>query len=408
MRRVAITGVGVVSALGDGLEAHLDAFAAGRGGIGPITRFAADGWPVQLAAEAPLRPLSDPVAESLAQRDPKIGFAWRAADEACARAGRERLPADALVHLGTSLEVFDLQQLVTGDRIDLPACIRRCLAPGAPPLQLPLDTATTLIARTRGPCGDRLTNASACAAGTQAIGHAFQAVRAGRCPLALCGGFDSLVNPFGIGGMYLLGALSTDRTCRPFDATRAGTVIGEGAAIVVLEDLAVARAAGRPLLAEIRGYGSSLDAHSPSAPDADGDGACRAMRAALADAGLPPAAIGHVNTHGTGTYLNDEVEARALRTVLGETWPRVPVSAVKGLTGHCIGAGGPIELVAALLPLLRGVLPPNPGLAKVGSGCELDHVTVPGRPFAGGWILKNSLGFGGQNACLVLGRPEDG
>jgi 3-oxoacyl-[acyl-carrier-protein] synthase II len=220
-----------------------------------------------------------------------------------------------------------------------------------------------------------------------------------------------MVNPLGVGGFQLLGALTTDTdlgaaACRPFDAARSGTVIGEGAAAFVLEPLDRARADGRPVLAEVCGYGSTLDAYSLTAPDPEGDGAARSMQAALEDAGLPPHAIGHLNAHGTGTLLNDEIEARAIRRVLADSWEGLPVSATKSMTGHLIAAAGAVEFGACLLPLLEGLMPPNPSLTRVGRGCELAHVVGRAQPFDGEYALSNSFGFGGQNASLILRRSD--
>jgi len=215
-----------------------------------------------------------------------------------------------------------------------------------------------------------------------------------------------------VGGFQLLGALTTDNergpsACRPFDASRAGTVLGEGAAMVVIEPLEKARAEGKRILSEICGYGSSLDAHSLSAPDPDGDGAARAMLAALEDAGVGPDAVGHINAHGTGTRLNDQVEATAIRRVFDGSWQRIPVSATKSVTGHLIGAAGAVEVGACLLALIEGIIPPNPWLERVGSGCELAHVTGAPAELDREYVLSNSFGFGGQNATLLLRRPDE-
>ena len=221
-----------------------------------------------------------------------------------------------------------------------------------------------------------------------------------------------MINPLGVGGFQLLGALTTDNArgplaCRPFDGSRAGTVLGEGAAVFVLEPLEAALAEGKTIFAEICGYGSTLDAYSLSAPDPDGDGAARAMMAALDDAGTRPEAIAHINAHGTGTRLNDEIEAAAIRRVFDGFWENIPVSATKSMTGHLIAAAGAVEVGACLLALVRGVMPPNPSLQKIGQGCELNHVTGQAAPFDGEYVLTNSFGFGGQNATLVL-RKFDG
>jgi 3-oxoacyl-[acyl-carrier-protein] synthase II len=262
-----------------------------------------------------------------------------------------------------------------------------------------------------GRAGYALTNCSACAAGAQAIGHAFRSVRNGRFEIAVCGGFDSMINPLGIGGFQLLGALTTDNdrgesACRPFDISRSGTVLGEGAAIFVLEPLEKARAEGKRIYGEIAGYGSSLDASSLSAPDPKGDGAIRAMQSALQDAGIPAVAIGHINTHGTGTGLNDEIEAAAVRALFADCWQHIPVSATKSLTGHLIAAAGAIEAGACLFVLERNILPHNPWLSRPGPGCDLNHVREPGISFDGDYVLSNSFGFGGQNAALIFRRYD--
>jgi len=412
MRRVAVTGFGVVSPIGVGRDRFWDALSAGRSGIGPITRFDAETFTVRLAAEVK-EPLDLPEeVEAWTEVDRKIGFGYAAAAEALAHAQRSRLGDDALLHLGVSVEAFDPSRVVVGGRVDLSAAVARALSPGGPAFQVPLDTCTSLVAARCGRPARALTNCSACAASAQAIGHGFREVCAGRCDLALCGGLDSMINPLGVGGFQLLGALTTDNergasACRPFDASRSGTVLGEGAAAVVLEPLEKVRSEGREVLAELCGYGSTLDAYSLTAPDPEGDGAARAMQAALEEAGLRPEAVGHINTHGTGTLLNDEVEAKAIRRVFCNCWERTPASATKSVTGHMIAAAGAVEFGACLLSLLRAVLPANPFLSKVGRSCELAHVTGQAAPFAGEYVLSNSFGFGGQNASLLLRRYCD-
>lgn len=407
MRRVAVTGFGVVSPIGVGTQAFFQSLAEGISGIGRITRFDVSTFEVQLAGEVKTAlELPGSVAD-VAMHDPKVGFAFEACRQALQQAGVARLGQESLLHLGTSLEVFDLSKAIHGGKLDFHEVARRCLDGEGPPVQVPLDTAARLIGANFGLPGQVLVNCSACAAGTQAIGQGFRAVRAGRVERAVCGAFDSMINPLGVGGFQLLGALTTDNArqshaCRPFDASRSGTVLGEGAAIVVLEPLDTALAQGKAILAEVSGYGSSLDASSLSAPDPEGKGAERAMAAALRDAGIEADAIGHINVHGTGTLLNDEIEAMAIRRLFARSWQRIPVSATKSMTGHLIAAAGAVELGACLLAILQGSLPPNPCLLSVGPGCELDHVTAVGRKFDGEYVLTNSFGFGGQNATLVL------
>ncbi len=410
MNRVAITGFGVVSPVGSGRESFFRAMAEGRPGIAPISRFDASPLEVRLAGEVKDMPRIPEHAAAAAEEDPKVGFAYAAFEEAMKAAGIRRLSGGTILHLGTSLEIFDLAKIVAGGKAGL-AGVSRPRGAGRP-FQIPLDTASRIIRGAFGEPAWAYTNCSACAAGAQAIGHGFREVREGRAEAAVCGGFDSMINPLGVGGFQLLGALTTDNqrgahACRPFDEDRSGTVLGEGAACFVLEPLDKAEAAGKEILAEICGYGSSLDAHGLSAPDPGGDGAIRAMKAALEDAGIGPSAIGHINTHGTGTRLNDEIEAAAIRAVF-PGFESIPVAATKSMTGHLIGAAGAVELGACLLPLVLGVLPPNISLDRIAQGCDLMHVTEPGRRFDGEYALSNSFGFGGQNAALILRRRDGG
>jgi len=413
MRRVGITGFGIVSPIGVGKRAFFQALENGESGIGPITRFDCSTFGVQVAGEVPERRvpgLPEEVAE-IAEQDPKVGFAWIAFGEAVRAAGITGLGPETLLHLGTTIEILNLDLLVRDGAVDFRKTADLCTSGDAPFLQVPLDTAVNLIRKFHGDPAQALTNCSACAAGAQTVGHGFRAVRSGRYEVAVCGGFDSMINPLGVGGFQLLGALTMDNdrgrsACRPFDATRSGAVLGEGAAIFVLEPLEKARAEGKEILAEVSGYGSSLDAHNLSAPDPDGDGAARSMAAALDDAGLEKQQISHINSHGTATRLNDEVEAMAIRRVFEGIWEDISVASTKSLTGHLIGAAGALEAGACLLPLLEDVLPFNPFLEQVGKGCELNHVTEKGRPYHGEYALTNSFGFGGQNATLILRRYD--
>jgi len=401
-RRVVITGLGCVSPLGPDVASLWRCL---------VSRFDTSTFEVKLAAEVKEPVVGFSEHASFFTEDVKVLFALEACRQALVDSGLCRLGSSALLHLGTSLETLDLGKVVYEGRTDFASVADRLCRPGARPLQVPLDTAAELIQERWGTANVALTNVSACAASTQAIGHAFRRVRDGSCELAVCGGFDSMINPLGVGGFQLLGALATGLaqgplSCRPFDSSRSGTVLGEGAAILVLETLESARKRRARVYGEILGHASSLDAYKVSAPDPSGAGARLAMLAALDDAGLPAAKVDAVSAHGTGTYLNDEVEAAALRQVLGPRWQTTPVIATKALVGHLIGAAGAIEVAAALQAFAQSALHPNPSLSRVASGCELDHVTGAPRPFDGDVILKNSFGFGGQNASLVLKRTR--
>ncbi|MCP5495529.1 MAG: beta-ketoacyl-[acyl-carrier-protein] synthase family protein [Leptospiraceae bacterium] len=410
MKRVVITGFGIVSAIGNGKNDFWESLAKGKSGIGKIARFDSSTYEVKLSAEVKENPIYSNEIKYYADYDPKVGFAYTAFREAIEQAKIDRLDKDTLLHLGTSLETFDLSHITCGGKPNLKIIAKEFINGNKPPLQFPLDTPVELISKEFGTPGRKLTNCSACVAGAQTIGHAFGAIRQGEFSLAICGGFDSMINPLGIGGFQLLGALTTStklgaKACRPFDSERNGTVLGEGAAIFVLESLEKAKTEGKEILAEIVGYGSSLDAYNLTAPSPTGEGAKLAMLAALKNAKLSIDDIHYINAHGTSTFLNDEIEATAIRDVF-QNWKNIPVSSTKSLTGHTIGASGPVEMGVCLLPLLKGLIPPNPSLEKVGKGCELNHITQTTK-FHGQNVLSNSFGFGGQNATLILKKYEN-
>jgi 3-oxoacyl-[acyl-carrier-protein] synthase II len=411
MRRVAVTGFGVVAPNGIGRDQFWDALHRAESGISNIARFDCRTFQVQLAGEikSPL-PLP-PDLMQIASDDPKVGYGFAACAEALSDAGIKALDSGCLLHLGVSLENFHLEKIASGGSSDFGSAVNRQMQPHEIPFQSPLDTGARTIERHYGRAGYTLTNCSACAASAQAIGHAFHSIRSGRFETAVCGGFDSMINPLGIGGFQLLGALTTDNdrgasACRPFEASRSGTVLGEGAAVLILEPLEKAQALGKRIYAEIAGYGSSMDAYGLSAPDPQGDGAIRTMKSALQDARISAEHIGHINTHGTGTGLNDEIEAAAIRSLFADCWQRIPVSATKSITGHLVAAAGAIEAGACLFALTRGTLPHNPWLEKTGTGCELHHVTSRDTVFQGEFALSNSFGFGGQNAALIFRRHD--
>jgi 3-oxoacyl-[acyl-carrier-protein] synthase II len=234
-------------------------------------------------------------------------------------------------------------------------------------------------------------------------------LREGCADLALAGATDSMLNPLGLGGFSLLRVLSDEnedpqRACRPFDATRKGTVLGEGAAFVVLETLDVALKRGANIYAEVIGYYSSLDAFSVSDPDDAGKGAIQSMTGALKVACMKPEDVDCVNAHGTGTVKNDIIETAAIKETLGEHAYRIPVHSVKSMTGHMIAASGAVEAVAAVLTIARQCVPPTINLVKADEMCDLDYVAGGARDFNGGTVLSNSFGFGGQNATLILRR----
>jgi 3-oxoacyl-[acyl-carrier-protein] synthase II len=276
-------------------------------------------------------------------------------------------------------------------------------------LQTPLDRTATILGNHYGLLGGRRTNCSACAAGTQVVGEAWQVLRQGQVDMALAGATDSMLNPLGLGGFSLLRVLSPEndcpaRACRPFDATRQGTVLGEGAAFLILETLEHALTRNATMYAEILGYGCSLDAFAVSDPDPSGRGAIDCMRRAMKSAGLGPLEIDCISAHGTGTPKNDVIETMAIKEALGARAYEIPVHSVKSMTGHMIAASGAVEAAAAALTLARSKVPPTINLTQPDSQCDLDYVPGAARPFSGRTVLSNSFGFGGQNAAIVLGK----
>ena len=416
MNRVVMTGVGVVSPLGVGRDAFWSKLTSGESGVGPITLFDASTFPVRIGGQADdFEPGSVARAfpRSTGIRDRKVFLGLAAAEEAVADAGlADDDLTDALLAVGVGLETLCLEDLTPYyDEADMgKAVVAGVLAEhGVRPLQTPLDRTGRILGNRYGLLAGRLVNCSACAAGAQAIGQAFQMLRDGDAQIALAGATDSMLNPLGLGGFSLLRVLSDEndqpqRACRPFDATRKGTALGEGAAFVVLETADHAAARSARVYVEVLGYGSSMDALSVTDPDPSGQGALRSMTLALADAQRAGHEIDCVSAHGTGTPKNDVVETAAIKQALGRRAHEIPVHAVKSMTGHMIAASGAAEAVAAVLTIARNTVPPTINLDNLDSECDLDYVPGEARPFVGRAVLSNSFGFGGQNATLIFGR----
>jgi 3-oxoacyl-[acyl-carrier-protein] synthase II len=420
--RVAITGMGVVSPIGCTLDAFRASLLAGASGVGPITLLDPASFRTRMAAE-----VKEAFDNGL--RDRKITFACEAARRAVANAGEFREGQDAGLSLGLGLELFSMDDLAASRRPVAGALVAasalqfsmddvasRCWPDLAPPqslrerltfLQTPSDLCVHLISKTYGLNQPPRTHVSACAAGTDAIGNAFRLVRSGRWRWALAGGTDSMINPLGLAGFCKIGATSTrndepQRASRPFDAGRDGFVLGEGAAVLVLERLDNALARGARVHAEIVGYGNSLDAHGISEPHPEGRGAYQAMARAVADAGVSPDVIDCVNAHGSSTPKNDVVETLAIKRLLGERARRVPVVSTKSMIGHLIAAAGAVEAVAAVLCMQAGMVHPTINLDEPDAACDLDYVPHTARLHEQCYVLSNSFGFGGQNAAILL------
>ena len=424
-RRVAITGVGMVTPLGNEAPSTWAGLRAGRSGVAGITHFDASGFTTRIGAEVKN---FDPakiagVRKLLKFALPSHRFALAAAEEAFADAGIRpggdtRLRWGLCVGAGMFNTAFDqfknVHQFCAGDGEFNPDGLLNGDFPVDPMAfcRSQTNTGLGLLAQHFGIRGYATAVHTACASGGQAIGAALKAMRRGQCDFILAGGYDSMLNPIGISGFCLLGALSTDndtpaRASRPFDATRNGFVLGEGAGFLVLEDWDSARARGAKIYAELAGDGNSLSCYRITDSPPDGDGPIQAMQQAIADAGITPDQVDYVNAHGTSTQMNDKSECTALRAVMGPRIGEVAVSSTKSCMGHLIAAAGAVEAVVCVLAIRDGMAPVNANLVQPDPDCAVNIVTNESRPLRIRAALSNSLGFGGSNSCLVFRNPEE-
>ncbi len=407
-QRVVVTGMGAISPLGDSVAELWDGLAAGRSGIGPITRCNTDPYPTKIAGEArTFAPASYMDFKDARRMSRSSQFAVAAARQAVADAGLDGspLPEEAGVLIGTGNSSFPDMEQATRTMVEKGGMR---VSPFAMPAVLP-SMSGGQIAIQLGVRGYNSTVSTACASGTQAIGEAAEVLRRGAASIILTGGTEAPISEIGLAGFCVMRALSTrndepERASRPFDRDRDGFVAGEGAAILVLETLESARARSARIYAEILGLGSSNDAYHLTAPPPDAGGAARAMRWALRNAGVRPEEIGYINAHGTATPHNDAGETMAIKTVFGDHARRVPISSNKSMIGHCLGAAGALEAVATICAINAGILPPTINLDTPDPECDLDYVPQTARRASADLALSNSFGFGGQNASLVIGR----
>jgi 3-oxoacyl-[acyl-carrier-protein] synthase II len=408
---VAITGIGPITPIGIGREGLWAGLQARRSVVGPLTRFDPSPFRSHNAAQVDDFRAEDFLEARRAKRLDRFGqFSVGAAQLALADAGldlaqedRDRVGAmmgTALGGVGYAEE--QLGRYLQGGLRAVDATLALAVFGGASSCNLAIEFGIT---------GPNSTNAMSCASGAMAIGEGFRQVRDGYADVMLAGGAEAPLAPLCFGAFALIRAMSTRNddpahASRPFDADRDGFVMGEGATVLVLEEWERAQARGAPIYAELVGYGTSNDAHHMTAPRPDGAQAGRAMRQALADAGLSPGEIGHVNAHGSSTPLNDPTEAMVIRTVLGDHAARVPVSGTKGYYGHALGASGAIEAAITALSLQRRWLPPTVNLETPDPAVQLDLVTGDGRTADVEFALSNSFGFGGINAVLALKRTD--
>ncbi|MGC8760237.1 MAG: beta-ketoacyl-ACP synthase II [Bryobacteraceae bacterium] len=411
-RRVVVTGVGIVSALGNSAEETWQAVLASKCGIGPITQFDCSQFSARIAAEVKhFDPLQYFEKKELKKVGRFIQFAVAASEEAMKSARLEVTPDIAEmtgVYIGSGIGAFEVIErehkvlLEKGpDRISpffIPASI--------------VNLASGNVSIRTGAKGPNSATATACTTSAHCIGDSFRLIQHGYADVMICGGAEACITPMGIGGFAAMRALSTrndepERAARPWDRDRDGFVVGEGAGILILEELEFARRRGAPILAEIVGYGMSGDAYHITAPCEDGDGAYRVMRNAIRDAGIAPEQIDYVNAHGTATPVGDVVECIALKRTFGEHAYRLAVSSTKSMTGHLLGGAGGLEAALTVFAIRDQIAPPTINLDNPDEGCDLDFVPHRARPMKIEYALSNSFGFGGTNGSLIFRRYQD-
>lgn len=403
-RRVAITGLGAVTSLGATARETWAALCEGRCGIRPVTLFDTSGYFAHNAAEIPEIPPLPQVDRELRKRASRADLtALAAADEAARDAGLAPGSVElerAGVVLGAGAGgLLETEEYYLGRLARGPGRSRLSRAWGFYPC-----ATTDLLGAWLGFEGYTTTVVTACSSSTIAIGLAGDAIRTGAADLVVAGGSDALCR-LTFGGFCSLRAVDPDR-CRPFDRGRKGMTLGESAAILVLEEMEHAKRRGARIHAELLGYGMACDAHHVTAPDPSGDGAARTMREALEDACVAASDIEYISAHGTATPFNDEAETRAIHAVFGARAPEIPVSGVKSMLGHCLGAAGAVEALALVLSVREGILLPTIGLEDPDPECDLDYVPKVARRRQIMTALSNSFAFGGNNGAIVIGRFE--
>jgi len=408
-RRVVITGLGILSPLGIGLEENWRNILAGKSGIGPITQFDASGFPCTIAGEVknfdPTRYLSEKETRKM-DRFMQLGMA--AGIEAFKDSGLQVTDANAErigVHIGAG--IGGLQTIENGTRTYLEKGQRR-ISPFYIPMSI-INMVSGNLSILFGLKGPNLAMVTACATATHAIGDAGRIIEYGDADVMLAGGAEAAITPTGIAGFGNARTLSTrndDPTTasRPWDKDRDGFVLGEGAGVVVLEEYEHAKRRGARIYCELSGFGMSGDAHHMTSPSAGGEGAARCMRSALRNAGLNPEQVQYINAHGTSTPQGDKAETLAVKSTFGDYAYHLAMSSTKSMTGHLLGAAGGIEAIYTALALHHQIAPPTINLVTPDPDCDLDYVPATARPMKIDAALSNSFGFGGTNGTLVLRR----
>lgn len=411
-RRVVVTGLGLVTPLGNTVEATWAGLMAGRSGAGPITKFDTSNFPVRFACEVKaFDPLNHIEKKEARKMVAFTHYAIAASDEAIADSGLKITNGNA-ERVGTyissgigdfwGIEREHQKLLEKGPRAVSPFFIVSVLA----------NMAAGHVSIRNGAKGPNSATATACASGNHAIGDSFKIIQRGDADVMICGGAESTITPMAIAGFAAMRALSTRnddpaRAARPFDRDRDGFVVGEGAGIVILEELEHAHHRGAQIYAEVAGYAMSADAYHITAPDETQSGVVRVMRRAIQDAGITPTKIDHINTHGTSTPLGDKSETLAIKKTFGSQAYKLAITSTKSMTGHLLGAAGGVECVFTALAIHHGRVPPTINYENRDPECDLDYVPNQARVMPVTYALSNGFGFGGTNAALVFKRFEE-
>jgi 3-oxoacyl-[acyl-carrier-protein] synthase II len=425
-KRIVITGMGAVTPLGHNVEELYAGQIAGRSGVAQTTRFDARKFPTHFSAEVKDFELSRFVPDSSRWEHTGINsqFAAAAAQQALTDSGLFDFKGLDRTRVGTYLgsgegvqDFFNLISLIAQSAKPESRTVNQAIFESSAlkhfhkerEAEQELHTTPAHLAEHFGLLGPNYNCLTACAASSQAVGEAVELIRHGDADVMLSGGSHSMINPFGVTGFNLLTALSTHneaptKASRPFDKQRDGFVLGEGAGMLVLEDLEHARRRGARIYGEITGYGSTADAFRVTDSHPDGRGAIACIEGAIKDSRLSPAQIGYINAHGTSTQVNDRVETLAIKKVFGEQAYKVPVSSSKSMMGHLIAAAGAVELIISVMSILRGVLPPTINYEVPDPECDLDYIPNAAREKKVDHVLSNSFGFGGQNISLIVSR----
>jgi len=411
-RRVVLTGVGLVSALGLDTESTWSGLLEGRSGVGPITHFDASDFSARIAAEVKnIDPLAYVDTKNARKMDLFILYAIAASDvavaDACLSVTKENAERIG-VYIGSGIGGFGTIEAQHTNFLNKGP---RKISPFFIPASIG-NLATGQVSIRFGTTGPNSATCTACSAGCHAIGDSFKIIERGAADVMIAGGSEAAITPMGVGGFAAMRALSTrneepEKASRPFDRDRDGFVIGEGAGIVILEELEHARRRDARILAEIVGYGMSGDAYHITAPPEEGSGAVRVMKATLEDAGVDPTEVDYINAHGTSTPPNDRIETRAIKTVFSDHAYKLAISSTKSMTGHLLGAAGGLEGGISALALHHQIIPPTINLENPDPDCDLDYVPGKARKAEIRYVLSSSFGFGGTNACILLKRYPD-